>query len=460
MEEEYLIESYSAKGHGLASPKTGKRLVEVPRTLKGERVCARLMGRKKSYKRAELTDIIQVSASRQTPKCPHFSICGGCSWQHMHIGAQLQTKKDQIEALFKCEPASVIPSEDEWHYRNKMEYTFSSGHFESLLGLLPFSRRLAFNVTDCKLTSGWMNEVLKSVRLFWEESGLLAFNFRSAEGALRALTLRESKTTGDKMAILTLSGDPRFALSRSELNAFVEAVQRTSDVPISIFMRIWQSVRGQPTRFFTMHLSGPEVIEERYEAYEDLSPLTLKIGPEAFFQPNTFQARAIASFLYQYVKARTGKTLLEQEGSGKKRLVDLYCGLGFFGLQLAPLFDEVIGIECVKEAIIDARINAEINNIQNCRFEALDAAEGLKGLLGSSTIDTLIIDPPREGCEMALETIIKANPQTILYVSCNPRTQVKDIASLQEAGWQLKVLQPFDQFPHTPHIENVAILER
>jgi len=179
MEEEYQIESYSSKGHGLASPKSGKRLVEVPRTLKGELVLARLMGRKKSYKRAELTEILKSSSSRQAAKCPHFSICGGCSWQHMNMATQLETKKDQIEALFKRGVDSVIPSKQLWHYRNKMEYTFSSGSFESLLGLLPFNRRLAFNVTDCQLTSSWMNEVLESVRLFWEETGLLAFHFRS-----------------------------------------------------------------------------------------------------------------------------------------------------------------------------------------------------------------------------------------------------------------------------------------
>ena len=459
-ERPFHIESYSSRGHGLSRPEEGKRLIEIPRTLIGEDVLAEVGPRKKSYRRGFLKDVIKQSPQRTRPKCTHFDLCGGCSWQHMTYEAQLETKSSIIEHLFSCKPSVIHPSPEAWAYRNKMEFSFAEGKYERMLGLMPFSRKLAFNVTGCEIVSSWMNEALKKVRIFWEESGLLAFNFRTGEGALRTLTLRESKTTNDKMAILTVSGDSRFALNRSELKSFCKAIQASTKDNLSIYLRIWQSIRGQPTRFFTMHLDGPETIEERFEPLGELAPMAFNIGSEAFFQPNSLQARQMAQFLYTELK------LLQKEQGlcpSDCRLIDLYCGLGFFTLQLAPLFGQAIGIEIVKEAIIDAEANAKANGLGQCSFQAIDAKKGLKSLLDQykkASTDVLLIDPPREGCHEALGEIVDLNPHIILYISCNPKTQASDVEVLKASGYQLKQLKPFDQFPHTPHIENIAILIR
>lgn len=459
-ERPFHIESYSSRGHGLCKPEEGKRLVEIPRTLIGEEVLAEVGPRKKSYRRGFLKEIIQKSPQRTQPKCIHFDLCGGCSWQHMTYEAQLETKSSIIERLFSSKPSKIHPSPSKWAYRNKMEFSFAEGKYERMLGLMPFSRKLAFNVTGCEIVSPWMNDALEKVRAFWEESGLLAFNFRTGEGALRTLTLRESKTTRDKMAILTVSGDARFALSRQELNSFCKSLQASTKDNLSIYLRLWQSIRGQPTRFFMMHLQGPETIEEQYEPMGELAPISFNIGSEAFFQPNTLQAREMAYFLYQELQ-----TLQKERGvqRGECRLIDLYCGLGFFTLQLAPLFGQAIGIELVKEAIIDAEANAKANGLSQCAFQAIDAKKGLKGLLEQHQVgafDVLLVDPPREGCHSALSEIIDLNPHVILYISCNPKTQAADVEELKKSGYQVKQLKPFDQFPHTPHIENIAILVR
>jgi 23S rRNA (uracil1939-C5)-methyltransferase len=461
MTERYFhIETYSNRGHGLCKPDEGKRLVEIPRTLEGEDVLAEVGPRKKSYRRGFLKEIVKKSPFRTEPKCKHFNLCGGCSWQHMTYEAQLETKSGIIQRLFNAAPEPIHPSPDVWAYRNKMEFSFAEGKYERMLGLMPFNRKLAFNVTGCEIVSSWMNDALDKVRLFWEQSGLLAFNFRTGEGALRTLTLRESKTTKDKMAILTVSGDSRFSLSRSELNQFCKAIQASTTDKLSIYLKIWQSIRGQPTRFFTMHLSGPETIEESYEQVDELAPIAFNIGSEAFFQPNSLQAREMARFLYSQVQSLQKEHKL---APSECRLIDLYCGLGFFTLQLAPLFGTAIGIELVKEAIIDAEANAKANGLNQCSFQAIDAKKGLKSLLESnetSTLDVLLIDPPREGCHSAIDEIMGLSPKVIFYISCNPKTQAIDIESFKESGYQVKLIKPFDQFPHTPHIENIAILSR
>jgi len=351
-----------------------------------------------------------------------------------------------------CDLASVdvypiLPAKDPWRYRNKMEFSFSQNRAgDRFLGLIiANSRGHVLNLEECHLTSPWFIETLKSVRSWWVETDLKAYHRYSNTGSLRTLTLREGIRTQEKMAILTVSGHPDFALSRVQIDGYVKAVQACGAA--SVFLCVQQLCKGSPTQFFEMHLAGPDHINEYLEigtrAYK------FKISPRSFFQPNTLQAEAL------YRRA------LEMVSPGKKKLVlDLYCGTATLGMSFALQAEKVVGIELAPEAILDAECNLQVNEISNVELHCGDVGKILQREKIASP-DLVIVDPPRAGLmDDALQQLLALAPKEILYISCNPETQAKNIKALLENGYKLTALQPVDQFPHTPHIENIAHLSR
>ncbi|MGR3973119.1 MAG: 23S rRNA (uracil(1939)-C(5))-methyltransferase RlmD [Candidatus Rhabdochlamydia sp.] len=377
--------------------------------------------------------------------CDHFLSCGGCSSQHLPYQEQLLQKQEQIEALFAPNHVRpILACEHPWNYRNKMEFSFSQNKAKDrFLGLiLKQSRGKVFNLQECTIGPPECNDVLAKVRMWWEQSGLSAFNFRSGTGSLRTLTLRKSKKNGTLLLMLTVSGDPEFALSQQQLTDFVTCIQ---DPSISIFLQIHQAIKGRPTQFFEMHLSGPtHLIEELTIGGKEF---VFNISPSSFFQPNTLQAQT----LYE--------TALELASLQKEDCVyDLYCGTGTVGILCAPRVRKVIGIELNPYAVFDGKMNAEANGIFNIEFHQGDVAD----LLHATTFekpDVVMIDPPRTGLsEAAISEILGLNPSKIVYISCNPKTQLKNICDL--TPYQIEQVQPVDQFPHTPHVENICLLVR
>ncbi len=375
--------------------------------------------------------------------CHHLSECGGCSMQEVPYEEQLKQKQMEIEKIFsgvRVEP--IIPCMNPWRYRNKMEFSFSQNKAgDRFLGLIMRkSRGKVVNLHECLISPCWFTEVLKRVKKWWEESSpasLAAFNFRNGEGCLRTLTLREGRRTGDRLAMLTVSGDPRFAMKRGDLDRFVEIVGE-----MSVFLRIQQARKGKPTEFFEMHLKGADHVREKMEIQGKV--LTFKISPTSFFQPNTDQAEVLYN------------TALEMCSVGSDAVVyDLYCGTATLGMGFALMANKVVGIEINPHAIFDAKANAEENQISNMELICGDVGTVLSQM---KTPDLAIVDPPRSGLDgPALEALKKLAPKKILYISCNPTTQAKNIAEL--TSYKINTIQPVDQFPHTPHIENIVLLD-
>ncbi len=375
--------------------------------------------------------------------CKHFPSCGGCTSQDIPYNSQLEVKEALIQSLY---PASqilpIIPCKNPWHYRNKMEFTFSQNKAgDKFLGLiLRKSRGKVFNLEECLIAPPDYPEILSRVRTWWKTTRLPAFNFRSGEGTLRTFTLREARRTGQKLALLTVSGDPRFAPTQSQLNQFVQAL---NDPAMSIFLQVHQAIKGQPTQFFEMHLSGPTHILEELTLHNRL--YQFKISPTSFFQPNTEQAETL------YQTALSFPTLTPDT-----TVYDLYCGTATLGILSASLVKQVIGIELNPHAVFDGTMNAELNNLTNLRLYRGDVAEVLsKEALPAP--DLVILDPPRIGLDPpALALLKKLLPPQILYISCNPKTQAENLSQLPE--YNIVHIQPVDQFPHTPHIENIVYL--
>lgn len=441
---EASVQGFSLKGYGVADE------VEIAHVIPGDQILFELTRKKRLPKKGRLLEILTPSPDRVTPRCAHASTCGGCCWQQMSYTAQLKEKEMRVKKAFNREPDPIIPCDKPFGYRNKMEFTFSENRGgQKYLGLMiAQAEPYVFNLTECHLTSSWFVDVLSAVRTWWESSGLKAYYPPADTGSLRYLTLREASRTGQKMAILNVSGNADFALTRPQLDSYTAAVQSAIPGEISVFIRIHQTKKGRPTQFFEMHLAGPDHIVE--ELHLKNGTLSFKISPISFFQPNTHSAEK----LYD-----TALSMLPDCAT----VYDLYCGTGTLGMAASQRAKQVVGIELSPESVIDAQENLIRNQITNMVIHQGDVGKVITRLLAEPQFtrpDAVIVDPPRAGLDpLAIHHLKILLPKTIIYISCNPLTQAENVAELVKAGYQLKRLQPIDQFPHTYHIENIALLE-
>ena len=429
MEEVFFlsINDFSKRGYGLSDN------FEVFGALPGDEIKAQMIKRCKAKK----VELITASNHRVVPKFPYEGACGGCTFQQLDYKEQLILKQKRLKSLFTITPEPMIPCDNPFEYRNKMEFTFSQDKAgKRFLGLhMPQTKGRIVDLSTCHLVSPWFTEVLDKVRKWWEEHELPAFKPHRGEGVLRTITIREGKRTGARMVLLTVSGKARDAITMPALEAFKQLFNKD----ISLFLIIQQATAGRPTQFFEMHLQGPDHLTE--ELHIDQRILRFKISPLAFFQPNTFQAEK----LYQ-----AALNLIPTPGN---HLLDLYAGTATLGMLFAPYTKQVTSIELNPYSILDAEENLVQNQISNLSLIRGDVAEHLP-----IAADTIILDPPRSGLgPKACAQINALDAKQILYISCNPTTQAEDLAHL--SNYTLTHLQPVDQFPHTPHLETIALLE-
>lgn len=464
-EIELFIEGYNDRGEGVShfELNTSLQKVVVPNVILGDRISAKLFKRKKhgQYK-ARIQQLLVKSTCRTDPKCSHTHLCGGCSFQEMVYKDQIDLKQKKVLDAFKdilkthqgVEIYPIIPCSNPWHYRNKMEFSFSENAAKTkFLGLMiAGASRYVFNVEKCFLASFWMSDVLSNVRKWWERSKLKAYNFNLDEGHLRYLTLREGKNTLEKMVILTVSGHPDFSLSEEQISSFVSCVKDSieDNQNLSIFLRIQKIEKKKATEFIESLLFGKPHIKEKFLIKG--KELVFNISPASFFQPNTFQAELLYSKALEFSKVNKDSVVF-----------DLYSGTGTLGMVFAPFSKKVVGIELIAQSVQSAKENIALNNISNFEMYEGDVGKTLTKLLSDPKFlrpDLVIVDPPRAGLDpLALSHLKAIKAKNVIYVSCNPKTQAENIKELINSGYKLKILQPVDQFPHTIHIENIALLE-
>lgn len=442
------------KGEGSFALADGEeRFAELPYTVPGDLVEAQVKRRRSGIYPARLLQLIEASPESIPAKCVHFGTCGGCSFQRWKYAEQVAWKEAKVRKQFQpiLDPTvdfrPMITAPSAWNYRNKMEFSFSQdSKGQRYLGMMiGGSRGKVFNLTECHLVSPWFSETLANVRDWWEKSGVQAFNPPKNSGSLRTLTVRESTTSGERLVMLTVSGNPEDALHRKEIQEF----QKLFGPEVSLFLRIHQAVKGQPTEFFEMHLQGPEFIKETLEIHLSdgrSSTLDFFISPSAFFQPNTRQAEKLYTEALKLADLQTGDLMY-----------DLYCGTGTLGALASRFVDRVLGIELSAESSLDARENAKKNGLDN--IEVITGDVGIELAKRSEKPTVLLLDPPRSGLDpQAIEQVSMLKPERLVYISCNPKTQARDLELFLAKGFKLHVVQPVDQFPMTPHIENIAML--
>ncbi|PJD96761.1 MAG: 23S rRNA (uracil(1939)-C(5))-methyltransferase RlmD [Parachlamydia sp.] len=465
------IVEFSKKGNGIGFIKQNEKLlpVEVPFTIPGDHIQASVQFKRRKAS-AQLVEISTPSPMRIAPKCSHFGICGGCRWQQLSYEEQLRLKEQKINGLFSSHlkaTKSILPiiaCEDPWQYRNKMEFTFSSDLSQNkFLGLImDSSRGKVINLSECHLTNPWFIDLLNATREWWSGSTLDAYHHYRNTGSLRTLTAREGQRTGDRMVILTVSGNPDYALSKADLEQFVSTLRNAIEPhnqagKLSIFLRIQQLAKGMATQFYEMLLYGPDKIRENLfiqnVSGEPATELEFKISPAAFFQPNTRQSERLYSLAIQLASI-----------SHLDVVYDLYCGTGTLSICLAKKAKMVLGIEICPEAVLDAEANAVQNTCANVRFLCGTVHEQLVKIAEENLYpspDLVVVDPPRAGLDPhTINQLVKLNPKKILYISCNPVSQEENVKDLIAHGYSLDVVQPVDQFPHTVHIENIVVLAR
>lgn len=463
--ENVTITDCAAEGKALA--RVNDMVVFVPFCVPGDVVDIQLKKKKHSYAEGEVVRFIKKSDVRQEPMCQHFGICGGCKWQILPYSEQLKMKQkqvtDQLHRIGKVELPEISPilgSKQTREYRNKLEFGCSNKKWRTWeeLKSLPeeeLNRQegaIGFHITGafdkilpiekCHLMHPLHNEIRNSIRDFAYSTGMTFFDLRQQHGLLRDIMIRNSNT-GEWMVLVQF----HFEEQEDEERAMA-LMQHIADTFPQITSLMWVDNQKCNDTFGDLELNLYKGNDHIFELMEDLR---FKVGPKSFYQTNTEQAY----HLYSVVRKLA-------ELTGKELVYDLYTGTGTIANFVARQARQVIGIEYVPEAIEDAKVNSEINGIGNTLFYAGD----MKDILDDDFIakhgrpDIIITDPPRAGMHPdVVKTILKAAPERIVYVSCNPATQARDLQVLDEQ-YKVMVVQPVDMFPHTPHVENVVLLTK
>ncbi|MBP3966263.1 23S rRNA (uracil(1939)-C(5))-methyltransferase RlmD [Paenibacillus lignilyticus] len=445
--------------------------------LPGERVRAKVLKVKKTYGYAKLQELLVKSADRVDAPCPIYKQCGGCQLQHLSYEGQLAWKRQHVvdnlerigklrvagadgasEGLVGGEAAAVIvhPTvgmDEPWRYRNKasvpmgMAAVAMGGDGDGLFseerligGFYTRGSHRIIDMDECMIQHSHNDDIVARVKAIGRELGISAYNEETGRGLLRHVMTRVGFVSGEAMIVLITNGG-HIPQVDSWIKMIREAVPNVKSIVQNVNKRDTNVIFGDETRV----LWGSEVI------YDELDGIRFAISARSFYQVNPVQTVELYRKAVEYAAL-----------TGKERVIDAYCGIGTISLFLARQAGHVYGVEIVPEAIADAERNAKLNGIENASFEAGPAEVVIPRWRKEGIVpDVIVVDPPRKGCDEALlETILAMRPERVVYVSCNPSTLARDLRVLEDGGYRTVEVQPVDMFPHTVHVESVALLVR
>ena len=498
--ENVTITDVAAEGKSLARITTpahdgtpeSQLVVFVPFCVPGDVADLQITKRKHSYAEARIVRFRQLSSVRAVPPCRHFGICGGCKWQNLPYDEQLKAKQQQvydqltrIGHLHIPAPGTtgsdgttfhpILGSVQQYEYRNKLEFGFSNKRWlttEEVKSGTAFENMNAcgfhitgafdkiFPIEKCWLMDDLHNRIRNEIYNYAIDNQLSFFDLREQTGLLRDLMIRNSNT-GEWMVLVQFHLDlsetetaPHQKWKTEEGEKAMKLLQHIADNFPEISALLYVDNQKQNDTFGDLELS---VFKGNDHIFEQMEELRFKVGPKSFYQTNTEQAYHLYSVVRDFAFSQQG-----HEASVKKPLVyDLYTGTGTIANFVAKNASRVIGIEYVPEAIEDAKVNSRLNHIDNTQFYAGDMKDILteEFIAQNGRPDIIITDPPRAGMHQdVVNVILLAHPRRIVYVSCNPATQARDLSLLNES-YRIAAIQPVDMFPHTPHVENVVLLE-
>lgn len=453
------IEITGIAAEGKALTRINDVVCFVPYCVPGDIVDLQVTKKKHSFMEARVLKYKKLSSARCASVCQHYGTCGGCKWQILPYSEQLHWKQQQVEdnlrRIGKIELPEISPilgSQKTYEYRNKLEFAFADHKWlttEQMKSGIPFEPGLGFHIPncfdkvlqidECHLMDGLQNDIRNGVYRYAVEQGMTFYNERAHTGQLRNLMIRNNNE-GEWMVVVVFA-EPLDDKAKGLLNYIRDSFKQVICLMYCINQKLNDTIGDQDVLLY----AGQDHIMEKME------DLQFKVGPKSFYQTNTDQAYE----LYKVVRKFAGL-------QGTETVYDLYTGTGTIANFVARQAKQVVGIEYVPEAIEDAKINAKLNGLDNTAFFAGD----MKDVLNADFIaqhgkpEVIITDPPRAGMhEDVIKVILDAAPQRIVYVSCNPATQARDLALL-DSNYRVVAVQPVDMFPHTQHVENVVVLER
>ncbi len=455
--ENLLISDLAAEGKAIA--KKDDLIIFVSNCIPGDIVDVRIQRRQKNFQEGYPVKFHQLSTDRIDPFCEHFGICGGCKWQNLPYPKQLEFKQRQVEDQFKRighlkfpEPSAISPSNQTTHYRNKLEYTFSNlrwlndGERNSsqdtdmrALGFhIPKMFDRIVDINTCFLQKEPSNEIRLFVKALAIKLNLAFYNQRNHSGEIRNLIIRTS-TTGDLMIIVVFASIE----TEKQIRLLLELQEKFQEIT-SLNYVINTKKNDSIHDLEVVNFSGKDHILERME------DLSFRIGPKSFYQTNSEQAYKLYQIVRDFAQLK-----------GNELVYDLYAGTGTIGLFLAKNAKTIIGVENIAEAIEDAKKNAQLNKIEHAHFYTGDIKDLLDSIVSKHGIaDVIIVDPPRAGLHpQVADKLSNSLAKKIIYVSCNPATQARDLEILC-VNYHIKLIQAVDMFPHTHHVENVVLLEK
>lgn len=457
--ENLRVEDFAAEGKCLARHE-GQVIFIEGEVAPGDVVDVRIFKTKSNFREGRVVAVHEYSPLRQTPACQHFGTCGGCKWQHVQYETQLDFKTrqvtDSLERIGKVSHPGIRPiigSSRQYEYRNKLEFTYSANRWytdQEIASGDTLNRRAAgfhvpkrfdriLDIQHCHLQPDPSNAIRLAVKQFGESRNWTFYDFIQHGGFLRNVVIRTS-STGQVMVIVQFGES-----NPEEISALMDYLQASFPAITSLNYVVNTKLNDTFQDQEIIHVAGTPFIEEKMEN------LTFRVGPKSFYQTNSDQAYVLYQLAREYAQL-----------TGTELVYDLYTGTGTIANFVAHQASRVVGIEYVEASVADARVNSQINGVDNTSFFAGD----MKKLLTASFFDihgkpdVIITDPPRAGMDPdVVEAILGAAPQRIVYVSCNPATQARDVALLASL-YDVKAVQPVDMFPHTHHVENVMWLEK
>lgn len=428
----------------LGNPK--KLKLTIPQTLPGEKVRVTVDQPERRRRKAIPEEILDAHPERVAPSCIHFERCGGCVWQHWQYSGQLQQKTNHVKQVLEAQGFSpdlvqdTIGMENPWHYRNKMEFTFAP---DGSLGLHEQGNfRKIISLETCLIAGEEMVEAAMEVAKWSKEYQLTGYNKDTHEGLLRHLMVRQSFATGEMMLALFATESPNEHLD----NAAKNLVERIENKFPQVKSLLWLENTDWADR---TQSEQSHILAGRDFIYDEMAGYRYRLWFDTFFQTNPTQAQKLVELAIEMGQPKESE-----------KMIDLFCGVGTFSLPFAIRVNKLAGIEIVETSIESAKRNAQDNGISNTYFLAKDARKGIDQVLESfGHPELLMLDPPRSGAGgKVMRRIGRSKPARIVYVSCNPDTFATDIKELEPFGYTLKQVQPVDLFPHTVHVECVALL--
>ncbi|KOY16115.1 23S rRNA (uracil(1939)-C(5))-methyltransferase RlmD [Paenibacillus xylanivorans] len=457
--EETVIDIIGMNHDGEGVGRANGYTLFVQGALPGETVRVRVMKTKKQYGYAKLLEIVKASPDRVSAPCPIYDQCGGCQIQHMSYAGQLAWKRqlvvDNLQRIGKlnvlvedAEGAvkqgirvlSTMGMDEPWRYRNKAQVPIGAAEGGLVGGFYAKGSHRIIDMDTCLIQHEHNDEVVAKVKELGSHLGISAYNEETGRGLLRHVVVKKAFRTGEMMLVLVTNGRD-IPHKDAWIGSIREAIPHVASICQNVNKKQTNVIFGDETRV----LWGRDVI------YDYIGDVQFAISARSFYQVNPVQTEV----LY-------GKTVEYAGLSGKETVIDAYCGIGTISLFLAQHADQVYGVEIVPEAIEDARSNALLNEMKNVKFE-VGASEDVIPRWKEQGIeaDVIVVDPPRKGCDpRLLDTILEMKPERVVYVSCNPSTLARDLRVLEDGGYRTVEVTPVDMFPHTVHVESVAMLER